>query len=194
MAQNDTDIQDAEDETEAELEEHNEASDEEKETVDWKAKHDELAAELGRVRREKSRLERARLEKKVDDRVEQKLEKKKAELDETQLDYLDLKGINDPDDIEEVRKHLMRTGESLRDALRDDWLITKLAKLRREREVNDATPGAVRRSGGNEVNSVDYWLARYESTGELPKDYKLRSEVINRKVDKENGNKPAWHL
>lgn len=131
---------------------------------------------------------------KVEDKVEAQLEKKKAELDETQLDYLDLKGINDPDDIEEVRKHLMRTGESLRDALRDDWLISKLAKLRREREVNDATPGAVRRSGGNEVNSVDYWLARYESSGELPKDYKLRSEVINRKVDKENGNKPSWHL
>jgi hypothetical protein len=168
---------------------------ESQEEVDVKAIADRLAKleETNKQLFEREKKAEAKvIKKKVDEKVEERLEKKQAELDETQLDYLDLKGINDPDEVEEVRKHMVRTGESLRSLLKDDWLINKLNRMRKDKEVNDATPGATRRSGGSEVNTVDYWLARYEQTGDLPKDFKLKSEVINRKVAKESGNRPRW--
>lgn len=129
---------------------------------------------------------------KVDAKVEEKLEQKRTELDDTQLDYLDLKGINDPDEIDLVKGVMQKTGQSLRQVLKDEFVQNKLNNLRRERELQDATPGATQRGGGT-GDAVEYWLQRYETTGQLPKDFKLKSEVINRKVEKENGNKPLWH-
>jgi len=159
---------------------------EEKDETDWKAKHDEMAA---RLKRAETKLDKTKIEKKV----EEKLEEKKDELDETQLDYLDLKGVHEEDEINLIHNVMKRTGQTVRQALKDDYVLTKLNTLRKENEIKDATPGATRRAGGTQVNTVDYWLARYEQKGELPKDFKLRSEVVNKFVDRQGGNHPAWH-
>lgn len=170
-------------------------TDTETEEVDVKSIADRLAKleEANRQLYERAKKAEAKaIRAKVDAKVEEKLEQKRAELDDTQLDYLDLKGINDPDEIDLVKGVMQKTGQSLRQVLKDEYVLNKLNNLRRERELQDATPGATQR-GGTAGDSIEYWLNRYESTGQLPKDFKLRSEVINRKVERENGNKPLWH-
>lgn len=132
------------------------------------------------------------LKEKVEKKVESVLEQKAGELDETQLEYLDLKGIRDDDEIEIIKSVIKKTGMSLRSAINDDYVQTKLAHLKRDKEKLDATPGATRRTGGSEINTVDYWVARYEQKGELPKDFELQSQVFNKLIDAHNTNKPAW--
>jgi hypothetical protein len=165
---------------EEEVVEQVEATEPEAET-DWKAKFEEAQGKLKRVETKLSKAKEVVVEK-------------KADLDETQLEYLDLKGVRDDEEIELVKGVMKKTGMTLRAALHDDYTQTKLAVLRKDRERLDATPGATRRAGGTAVNTVDYWVARHEQSGgkDLPKDFTLRAEVINRLVDRDSGNKPAW--
>lgn len=171
---------------EAEVAEHDDATTEEKDSTDWKQKHDELAA---RLQRAEKKLDKQKVEQKVEKKVGEILQA--GDLDETQLDYLDLKGISDEDDIEVIHKVMQRTGLTLRQALKDDYVTSKLEKNKKEREVKEATPSGTRRAT-NQANDVDLWAAKYEQTGELPTDFKLRSEVINRRIAKEDTNKPSW--
>lgn len=159
----------------------------------------ELKARLDKIEETNRQLyERAKkaeaklLKEKVEKKVESVLEQKAGELDETQLEYLDLKGIRDDDEIEIIKGVIKKTGMSLRSAINDDYVQTKLAHLKRDKEKLDATPGSTRRTGGNEINTTDYWVARYEQKGELPKDFELQSQVFNKLIDRHNTNKPAW--
>lgn len=150
------------------------------------------AAELAaRLRRAEAKIERMKLDAKVEKKVERIVEKKSGELDETQLDYLDLKGINEEDDIKIIARHVQRTGESVRQALKDEYVMAKLEANAKAREVKSATPSATKR-GGNQVNDVASAIARFEQTGELPSDFKLRSEVVNAITDKNASKKPSW--
>jgi len=184
MTTNEAEVQEVAD-VQEEVETLEEATTEEQDTTDWKAKYEETQA---RLKRAETKLEKS----KIDRKVEEKLQEKNSELDETQLDYLDLKGISEPDEVELVHSIMLKTGKSLRETLKDDYVLTKINKLRQQNELKDATPGATRRSNSGEINTVDYWYARYEQTGQLPKDFNLRSEVINRKIQQEDTNKPAW--
>ena len=165
---------------------------EELDAVALKAKLEETEKTNKQLFERAKKAEAKLVKEKVEKKVEEKLEEKKGELDETQLDYLDLKGVHDEEEIELIHKVMIKTGMTVRQALKDDYVQTKLSALRKDNEVKDATPGSTRRSSGGAVNTVDYWLARYEQKGELPKDYALRSEVINKKLEKEDTNKPAW--
>src|SRR3990167_1609862 len=115
-----------------------------------------------------------------------------GELDETQLDYLDLKGITEDEDIEIIKNVVKKTGQTVRQALMDEYIISKLDSNKQARDVKNATPSATRR-GGNQTTDIAQALAKFEQTGELPDDFTLRSQVVNAKADKENSNKPAWH-
>jgi hypothetical protein len=121
-----------------------------------------------------------------------KPEAQQANLDETQLDYLDLKGITDPDEIDVIQKVIAKTGQTVRQALKDDYVTSKLSAIRQDKEVKNATPGASRR-GGDQTSDLASAVAKFDQTGELPNDFELRSKVINAKVDRENTNKPFWH-
>ena len=158
--------------------------------TDWEA---EAKKARGIAQRLKTKLEKA---------TEAKVEKPKevapvkevsnsGELDETQLDYLDLKGITDSDEIEIIKKVMTRTGQTVRQALKDDYVSSKLESLRKDRAVKDATPSATKR-GGSQSNDIDLAMAKYESTGKLPDDYALRSAVVNKIEAKTNTNKPSW--
>lgn len=117
---------------------------------------------------------------------------KTGELDETQLDYLDLKGISDSEDIAVIEKVIQKTGQTVREVLKDDYVITKLASLKAERAVKSATPGSTRRSG-DQSGDIASAIAKFEATGVLPDDFELASKITDAVVAKGNKNKPSWH-
>ena len=87
---------------------------------------------------------------------------------------------------------MQRTGQTVREALKDDYVFSKLKELRDKRDVANATPSATKR-GGTQSDGFDLALAKFEKTGELPDDFELRRKVVNAKYEKESSNKPSWH-
>ena len=162
---------------------------EEEDTTDWKAEaqtlRDKAIAQRERTRLLKQELADTKRAVGIASRT------KTGDLDETQLDYLDLKGISEEDDIKILSRHVQRTGETIRQALKDEYVISKLAANTQAREVKGATPSATKR-GGNQVNDIASAVARFDQTGELPSDFKLRSEVVNAISDKGHAKKPSW--
>ena len=162
---------------------------EEEDTTDWKAEAQTLR-DKAIAQRERTRLLKQELaDTKRAIGIANKT--KTNDLDETQLDYLDLKGISEEDDIKILSRHVQRTGETIRQALKDEYVISKLAANTQAREVKGATPMATKR-GGNQVNDIASAVARFDQTGELPSDFKLRSEVVNAISDKGHAKKPSW--
>lgn len=169
----------------------------EEDTTDWKAEAQKL--------REKAIAQRERTKtlKKAKADAEAKLvelakgssksdsQPKTSELDETQLDYLDLKGITDQDEIDLIQKVMKNTGQTVRQALKDEYVQSKLEALKKSREVKDATPSGTKRSG-SQSSDLALATAKFEATGVLPDDFALRSAVINAKMKADNPNKPAW--
>lgn len=174
-------------EAQADVEELDSKTEEEKDTTDWKAKYEETA---GRLKRAETKLEKSKIEKKADEILEKRSQT--GELDETQLDYLDVKGYTEPEDLKIIERHVQRTGETVRQALKDEYVVSKLNANKSQRDVKNATPASTKR-GGNQTNDLASALAKFEQTGELPTDFALKSAVINAKVDKSNTNKPNWH-
>jgi len=114
------------------------------------------------------------------------------ELNDTDLNYLDIKGVFEAEDVKIIENFVKNTGQTAREALRDDYVTSKLSSNKSAREVQVATPSGSNR-GGNQVGDLASALAKYETTKELPTDYKLRTEVINAFVSKGHGsNKPSW--
>lgn len=122
----------------------------------------------------------------------QKLEAKTGELDETQLDYLDLKGITEDEDITVIQSVIKRTGQTVRQALKDDYVQTKLTANKEKRAVQNAMPGNTKRGGAAGGIGLDAAIAKYEQTNELPDEFELRSKVIEAKMNKENATLPPW--
>lgn len=117
---------------------------------------------------------------------------KTGELDETSLDYLDVKGISEAEDIKVIEDIVKKTGMTVRQALKDDYVQAKLTANKDKREVKNATPSRTNR-GGNQEADLAAAMAKFEATGVLPDDFELKSKVINAVVEKGNPNKPAWH-
>lgn len=175
-------------------------------SIDWKAKAEELKGIAKRRATQLKKLKDADNARKtaadaakiaVDIVKDSKAPPPKTgELDETQLDYLDLKGISEDDDIKIIERHVQRTGETVRQALKDEYVVAKLATSKAEREVKAAIPSGTKRSGQVQGTDLALALAKYEQSGRdpstLPTDFYLRSKVINSLVDKEKSNKPSW--
>lgn len=118
-----------------------------------------------------------------------------GELNETQLDYLELKGVTEQEDIDYIQKVVNREGISVRQALKDDMVVEKLAKNAKKREVQAATPSATRRSGQTAVNEVDLWVAKIErgeaKLGDIT-DFTTRAAVVEARERKQDNNRPPW--
>lgn len=179
------------DATEAEVTDLKAETKEVQETTDWKAKYEETE---GRLRRAETKLEKSKIEKKAEAKAEAIVKEKTGELDETQLDYLDLKGINEPEDIDAIQKVMLKTGMTVRQALKDDYVQSRLTALKAGREVKSATPSSTKRGGNGGGSDLAIALAKYEQSGykDLPADFALRSAVVNATADKTNPNKPSW--
>lgn len=115
-----------------------------------------------------------------------------GELDETQLDYLDLKGINEQEDIDVIQSVMSRTGQTVRQALKDEYVQSKLKSNSEKRAVANAMPSSTKRSGGGGGQSLDAAIAKYEQTGEYPADFELRSQVVEAMMNKQNPSLPPW--
>jgi len=135
---------------------------------------------------------KAKAEPKQETRVEPSA--KTGELDETQLDYLDLKGVTESEDIDVITKVMQKSGMNLRQALKDDYVVSKLNANKQARETKAAMPSATKRTGSGADNSLELALAKYEQSGykELPQDVNLRRQVVNAMRNKVDTNKPAW--
>lgn len=120
-----------------------------------------------------------------------------GELDEAQLDYLDVKGISDADDIKVIEDIVKKTGMTVRQALKDDYVSAKLEANKAAREVKDATPSATKRSSSGGGNDLETAIAKYTqanySPDALPTDFKLRAAVVNAVANATKTNKPSWH-
>lgn len=147
---------------------------------------EELAYFEGRVKR---------LQKDLGKSVESRKEEAKTqpgELDDTALDYLDLKGVSEHEDIEVVRKIVAKTGLSVRDALKDDYVQTKLAANKATRDVHAATPSSTKRGSGLQGVNIEAALTRAEKEGVLPEDRDTREKVIEALMKKGDPSKPAY--
>lgn len=113
------------------------------------------------------------------------------ELNDAQLNYLDVKGVYEAEDIKIVETFVQKTGKTVREALRDDYVTSKLQANKTAREVQEAMPSGSKR-GGNQATDLASAVAKYEATGVLPTDFATRSAVINAFVDKGHRNKPSW--
>lgn len=166
----------------------------EEDSTDWKAEAKKLQNKAISQREKTKGLKQKLADK---DKAIEALAGTKApvtagDLDETQLDYLDLKGIGESEDIKVIEDIVKKTGMTVRQALKDEYVQSKLNTNKQAREVRGATPSATKR-GGNQSNDIASAIAKFEQTGELPTDFTLRSAVVNATVSKSNSNKPSWH-
>jgi hypothetical protein len=178
-------------------------AEDQEDTTDWKAEaqklRDKAIAQRERTKTIKTRAKEAetKLAELAKSFVKPPEPPKTGELDEMQLDYLDLKGITEAEDVKVIEDIVKKTGQTVRQALKDDYVVSKLASNKASREVKDATPSSTKRSGATSGNDLATAIAKYEQSGfspdALPSDFALRSQVVNAITDRTSPNKPGWH-
>lgn len=118
-------------------------------------------------------------------------------LDDNALDYLDVKGVSESEDIKVVESIVKKTGMSVREALKDEYVQAKLTANKAAREVKAATPSGTHRTGSGQTNDLATAIAKYKASDfdpkTLPEDFSLRSKVINTIEQENKSNKPSWH-
>lgn len=181
-----TKVEESEEETEEETPEEELNTD-----TDWEA---EAKKARGIAQRLRTKLTKA-TEKKVE-KVEPKVEPVKkepntGELDETALDFLDLKGFTEDEDIELIERIAGKTGQTVRQTLKDDYVVSQLKTLKTAREAKKGTPETTKR-GGAQGDTLDTDMAKYESTGEYPDDFERRSKVVNKLEERESSKVPGY--
>lgn len=128
--------------------------------------------------------------------AQNELQSKTGELNETQLDYLDLKGITHDDDIAIIQRVMQRTGQTVRQALGDDYVKAKLSAEQKKREVQNATPSSTKRSGQGSPNEVEHWLSKINNgnaqLSDIP-DFATRAAVVEAREKRADNNRPSWH-
>lgn len=126
---------------------------------------------------------------------EEKVETPKAKtgkFDDTTLDYLDLKGVTESEDIKVVQDVATKTGMTVREVLKDEYVVSKLDANRKNRELKAATPSSTKRGDGNTSDSIDAAIAKFDATQKLPEDFALRTKVVNAIADRDKGSRPSW--
>ena len=153
-----------------------------------RTKEEELAHLEGRTKRLRKDLGLDEPEKPKNESA------KTGELDDTQLDYLDLKGITEEDDIKVIQSVMKKTGQTVREALKDDYVIAKLKDLKVARDVKSATPSSTKRAGQQSSDNEDYYYQKYMSTGELPKNmpHGMAAKLVGRRTNEENPRKNPY--
>lgn len=117
-------------------------------------------------------------------------EKEVGKLGETELMYLETKGIEDEEQLEFIQRFMNRNGESARTAIKDPYVKSHLKLLKEKKDVAAATPTSPKHIGSSSSrkDSVDYWLKK----GGVPEDLALARKVVNARIEAEkNGDKFA---
>lgn len=130
--------------------------------------------------------------KRINEKLNKQIEKPKTaetqpptekpnNLDYGEKAFLKAYGITGSEELALVRQFQDR-GFDLDSIVGDDVFTAKLENLREAKTVTAAIPKGNKRSGQSGVTDVDLAVAKYKETGELPKDFKTRTEVINKAV------------
>lgn len=169
----------------------------EDDTTDWKAEAQKLQNKAISQRERTKTLKRELAEARkavgvVASSKETPSQPKTGELDETQLDYFDLKGYSDSDEVDVFHKIMLKTGMSAREVLKDEYALAKVKSIRDAKAVQSATPGSTRRAG-DQTGDIASAVAKFEATGILPDDFELASKITDAVTAKGNKNKPSWH-
>lgn len=144
-----------------------------------KAEKERLESELGSLKREFKDFKKSQ---KAD---ESKTDKNTDELDYGQMAFLEQKGVDTSNEEQlNLVKRMLNVSDNLQGVVRDDIFQAKLSELKEVQKTANAVPEGTRRSGQPAVDSVDYWLAKYKETGELPpkENVEMRRKVVNARM------------
>jgi uncharacterized membrane protein YgaE (UPF0421/DUF939 family) len=176
-------INEAEADEEVEVADIEEESDDEgNDKTDWKA---EAQKQAGIAKRLKTKLDRQKLDDKVEKKVEERVG---SELDRIDRAVLRAEKITDPDEVELVQDIMKETGKPLEKVLESKYFQSELKEMRETKATKEATPSGTKRPGANNPQSVEYWLAK----GELPKDAALKGKVIDAKIARARADREGF--
>ncbi len=104
---------------------------------------------------------------------------KPSELDLGSIAYLNsLIGLKGKDEIALAREYIAN-GKSVLDLADNKYFNQDLQTLRDARDTANAVPKGKNRSSQAGVTDVDFAVAKYKETGELPDDFGTRNKVID---------------
>lgn len=109
---------------------------------------------------------------------------KPSEFSDGQLAILRADGIKRKDEIALVQEYV-DTGKKLLDVLENKHFLNDLKDLRETRESTDAVPKGKGRTAQTGTTDLDLAVAKFNETGELPEDFTLRTQVVNKLAERE---------
>ena len=148
-------------------------------------------ARLARFERQAKQLRKKLGKEEKPEVKKEEAEQPTGELDNADYALLAAKGYEEDDEIGIISKYMKKWDLTLREVLKDEDIKDRILKLRRDKDVKNATPSGTRR-GGSQSESLEVAMAKFEKDGTLPKDFDLKIKVIEAIEAKENTNKPRW--
>lgn len=113
-----------------------------------------------------------------------------GETEDTTKLLLEVKGITEDDEQELFQKWKNDTNRKPREILNNKIFQAELKELRSEKATKAAIPASNGRGGGGGAQNIDALTAKFEQTGELPKDFETKAKIIERVAAKENSSTP----
>lgn len=117
-----------------------------------------------------------------------KVPQKPSELDYSHLAFLSAKGIEEEDELDLVTEVMSETGKELREVVKTNYFQSRLKELRGIKTARAALPKSSTRFAPSSRDSLEYWVAKYDQTGELPprEQVELRRKVIKERLKSED--------
>jgi len=121
--------------------------------------------------------------------VEEKPSDKSDKLGFSEMAYLKSSGIAESE-FTFVEDELDKFNGKLNDLIGNEYFKASLEKMRKEKNVEDATPTGSKRSHSSAKDTVEYWKAKGELPPMTPENRELRQKVVNSRIETEkNVNK-----
>lgn len=115
----------------------------------------------------------------IEEADEKKNSSKPNELDLGGIAYLNsMVGLKGKDEIALARQYIAN-GKDILDLGENKFFNQDLQALREAKETANAVPKGKNRSSQAGINDVDFAIAKYKETGELPDDFVTRNKVID---------------
>lgn len=99
--------------------------------------------------------------------------------------FLIANGIKGKEEMEFFNKMKKETGKDAESLLETTYFQAELREFREKRASDLATPKGSPRSNNSSVDTVEYWIAKGELPPNTPDNKKLREDVVNARMKKE---------
>lgn len=110
---------------------------------------------------------------------------KPSELSDGQIAILRTEGIKSKAEIALFKEVMNETGKGVLDLLDSSYFQSRLSDFRTNQESLNAIPKGKNRSGQTGISDTDIAFSKFKETGQLPEDFKTRSEVVNKAIESE---------